>query len=114
AEDGIRDFHVTGVQTCALPISNKKTFFNYTFWIVLLSLGTIVIFHFLASEMGFLVKIATILSFLTAPFFAILNYVLITSKHTPKEWHPSTKLHILSWLGILFSIGFSIWYLTTL
>src|SRR5690606_41088729 len=22
AEDGIRDFHVTGVQTCALPISN--------------------------------------------------------------------------------------------
>src|SRR5690606_41176027 len=24
AEDGIRDFHVTGVQTCALPISDKK------------------------------------------------------------------------------------------
>src|SRR5690606_40706656 len=23
AEDGIRDFHVTGVQTCALPISNS-------------------------------------------------------------------------------------------
>src|SRR5690606_40617430 len=25
AEDGIRDFHVTGVQTCALPISNAST-----------------------------------------------------------------------------------------
>src|SRR5690606_40687007 len=24
AEDGIRDFHVTGVQTCALPISRKS------------------------------------------------------------------------------------------
>src|SRR5690606_39724888 len=24
AEDGIRDFHVTGVQTCALPISNVQ------------------------------------------------------------------------------------------
>src|SRR5690606_39542773 len=24
AEDGIRDFHVTGVQTCALPISNAE------------------------------------------------------------------------------------------
>src|SRR5207302_6172316 len=24
AEDGIRDFHVTGVQTCALPISSKN------------------------------------------------------------------------------------------
>src|SRR5207302_6695068 len=25
AEDGIRDFHVTGVQTCALPISSAAT-----------------------------------------------------------------------------------------
>src|SRR5690606_40796944 len=25
AEDGIRDFHVTGVQTCALPISSTST-----------------------------------------------------------------------------------------
>src|SRR5690606_40500643 len=25
AEDGIRDFHVTGVQTCALPISGART-----------------------------------------------------------------------------------------
>src|SRR5690606_39423598 len=24
AEDGIRDFHVTGVQTCALPISSER------------------------------------------------------------------------------------------
>src|SRR5690606_8214924 len=28
AEDGIRDFHVTGVQTCALPIWTKK--FNFS------------------------------------------------------------------------------------
>src|SRR5690606_40909803 len=26
AEDGIRDFHVTGVQTCALPISTARLF----------------------------------------------------------------------------------------
>src|SRR5207253_3541474 len=28
AEDGIRDGHVTGVQTCALPISAFQTFHN--------------------------------------------------------------------------------------
>src|SRR6266511_3161349 len=28
AEDGIRDFHVTGVQTCVLPISSPKTTFG--------------------------------------------------------------------------------------
>src|SRR6266511_1608727 len=28
AEDGIRDFHVTGVQTCALPISSDSNRFK--------------------------------------------------------------------------------------
>jgi Mn2+/Fe2+ NRAMP family transporter len=93
----------------------NKTYKNgYLFWIILLSIGTICIFFFLASEMGLLIKIATILSFITAPFYAIINYKLISSKHTPKEWHPSKPLHVLSWLGIVFLIGFSVWYLTTL
>ncbi|OEK09113.1 iron transporter [Flavivirga aquatica] len=88
--------------------------FGYLFWITLLTIGTISIFLFLASEMGLLIKIATILSFITAPFYAIINYKLISSKHTPKAWRPSKQLHILSWLGIVFLTGFSIWYLTTL
>ena len=92
----------------------NSTKLNYHFWIGLLAAGTIIIFIFLASEMGLLVKTATILSFITAPFYAIVNYVLISSKHTPKEWRPSKQMHILSWLGIIFLIGFSIWYLTTL
>ncbi len=93
----------------------KKTFKNgYLFWILLLSIGTILIFFTLASEMGLLIKIATILSFLTAPFYAIFNYILITSKHTPKSWQPSFGLRILSGLGILFLIGFSLWYLSIL
>lgn len=87
---------------------------GYLFWILTLVIGTIIIFFAFASEMGLLVKIATILSFLTAPFFAIINYKLISSKHTPKAWRPTLKLHILSWSGIVFLIGFSVWYLTTL
>ncbi|PTM11608.1 MAG: iron transporter [Bacteroidetes bacterium] len=92
-----------------------KTFNKgYLFWILLLAVGTIIIFFVFASEMGLLVKIATILSFLTAPFYAIINYKLISSEHTPKEWRPSLKMHVLSWLGIIFLIGFSVWYLTLL
>ncbi|MFD0989689.1 NRAMP family divalent metal transporter [Mariniflexile jejuense] len=87
---------------------------NYSFWITLLTVGTIFIFLFFASEMGLLIKVATILSFITAPFYAIINYILISSKHTPKEWQPSMKMHVFSWLGILFLLGFSIWYLATL
>ena len=93
---------------------NKTSSFGYYGWITVLAIGTICIFFFFASEMGLLVKIATILSFLTAPFYAIINYKLISSNHTPLEWRPSKFLHILSWLGIVFLSGFSIWYLTTL
>lgn len=87
---------------------------GYVFWILTLTIGTLIIFFFFQSEMGLLVKIATILSFLTAPFYAIINYRLICSKYTPKEWRPSIKLHVMSCLGILFLIGFSIWYLSIL
>src|SRR5690606_39434890 len=33
AEDGIRDFHVTGVQTCALPIYPGKLVSALVFWV---------------------------------------------------------------------------------
>ena len=92
----------------------KKTRFNYWFWILFLAVGTFVILHFFMSNMGLLVKIATVLSFLTAPFYAILNYVLISGKHTPKEHQPNIYLKILSWFGIVFLIGFSVWFLMNL
>jgi Mn2+/Fe2+ NRAMP family transporter len=87
---------------------------GYTSWLILLIIGTIFIFFFFLSEMGTLIKIATILSFLTAPFYAIMNYLLMCSKHMPKPWKPSKAMHVLSILGILFLIGFNIWYLSIL
>ncbi len=84
---------------------------SYLIWLVLLGIGTLVILGFFISSMILMVKIATIISFLTAPFYAIANYLIITSKHTPKEFHPSKSLKFLSWLGIVFLIGFSVFYL---
>ena len=92
----------------------KKTKFNYWFWILFLAIGTFIILYFFMSNMGLLVKIATILSFLTAPFYAILNYVLISGKHTPKEHQPNIYLKVLSWFGFVFLIGFSVWFLVNL
>ncbi|WP_369048561.1 Nramp family divalent metal transporter [Tenacibaculum sp. UWU-22] len=92
----------------------KNKHLNYWFWILFLSVGTYIILQFFLANMGFLVKIATILSFLTAPFFAILNYLLITGKHTPEEHRPNMGLKILSLFGILFLVSFSIWFLFSL
>ena len=45
---------------------------DYKFWLIILSAGTICIFSLLLDEMGTLVQIATILSFITAPTLTIL------------------------------------------
>lgn len=93
---------------------DRKTIFNYWFWIVFLTVGTFIILQFFMGNMGVLVKFATILSFLTAPFYAILNTILITGKHTPKEYQPTLFTKILSFVGIIFLIGFSVWFLTSI
>ena len=86
----------------------------YMLWITILAIGTCLIFLFLLSEMGILVQIATVLSFITAPFYAIINYRLITSKHMPIKDRPSQKIKILSILGIIFLTGFTGVYLLSL
>ena len=86
----------------------------YMLWITILALGTCLIILFLLSEMGLLVQIATVLSFITAPFYASLNYRLVTSKHMPILDRPSQKIKILSILGIIFLTGFTWVYLLSL
>ena len=93
---------------------NKKSGNYYLIWILLLAFGTIIILGYFKTSMITFVKIATILSFLTAPFYAIVNFILVKGKHMPKEFRPSIYLQILSYAGILFLVFFSIWYLLSL
>lgn len=88
---------------------------NYYFpWMVILTLGTAAIFLFLLSEMGQLVQIATVLSFITAPLYSFLNYRLVVSKAMPKKYQPKRGLRFLSIVGILFLTGFTLFYLLSL
>lgn len=87
---------------------------THIIWMLILVAGTLVILGFFRSGMRTLVDIATILSFVTAPFYAIINYRLLCSKHTPEAWRPGKGMRLLSRAGILFLIGFSFWYLSTL
>ena len=87
---------------------------SYFLWLLILSIGTIAIFLFLLSEMGKLVQIATVLSFITAPLYAFLNYRLVISKQMPENFRPNKELRILSIIGLLFLSGFTIFYLFSL
>ena len=103
-------------KTTALFNENKPSNENKYYWIWLIGLisGTILILLFFITDMALMIKVATILSFLTAPFFAITNYLLVTHKDIPKSLQPKKWLRILSILGMIFLVGFSIFYISTL
>src|SRR5256885_12683511 len=54
AEDGIRDYKVTGVQTCALPISKKKS--AYTLHELEIEIADWVVNHYHVHKHGALMK----------------------------------------------------------
>ena len=95
-----------------LKLLNFKNISGYNTWILIISIITMMIFLFFESEMGSLIKIATILSFLTAPVYAIMNYSLVNSKFMPEKFKLSKSMKLYSILGIIFLTIFSIWYLT--
>jgi len=83
----------------------------YFFWTIFLSIAAVIIIGFFTKNMVALLQFATILSFLTAPVFAIINYKVVTSKLFPDELKPKKWLRLLSWAGIIFLIGVSIIFL---
>ena len=86
----------------------KTNFLDYKFWLIILSIGTICIFSFLLDEMGTLVQIATVLSFITAPFYAYLNLKLVTSNLMPSKHKPSKILISFSYVGLAFLTLFAL------
>ncbi len=99
-------------KTIQLLFNREKSY--YLHWLIILGLGTGAIFLFLLSEMGQLVQIATVLSFITSPLYAFLNYRLVLSKQMPREYRPKKKLKLLSLIGLLFLSGFTLFYLLSL
>ncbi len=84
---------------------------GYWFFMILVSVGAVVFIAFLTESMGQMVKLATIISFLTAPIIAVMSYMLIYRKDFPAEQRPSAFMKYLSWVGMAFLTGFGVYYL---
>ncbi len=78
----------------------------YWFWSIITILGSLGLLAFLSGQMRTLVDFATILSFLTAPILAIMNYRLVSSQWMPEAARPKAWLKVLSLLGIVFLLAF--------
>ena len=92
------------------PASNSKI--NQLFSLTILSLGSyFIISYFNSNPKGFksLIDLATTLSFLIAPIIAIVNFKLVMSYIKQKD-RPRIWLQIISYLGILFLLSFSIYF----
>ncbi|MEE2931622.1 MAG: divalent metal cation transporter [Bacteroidota bacterium] len=87
------------------------TIYSYKIYLICLLLtaigGYIIIWKFM-NNFSQLIDLATTISFIIAPFCAILNHKLIHSKLVPKESQPPFWLRILSYLGIIYLIFFSL------
>ncbi len=81
------------------------------FWMSIVVMGSLVLLFYFSTSMKFMVDLATTISFVTAPFFAILNYIVVTHKHMPPAARPKRWLRIYAWIGIISLSAFSIFYI---
>lgn len=87
---------------------------SYTTWLVILVIGSVLIYLGLTDQMGTLITIGTVLSFISAPFYAIVIYNLVTGPSLSQEEQPGPWIKRLSLAAIVALMGFSLWYLITL
>ena len=92
----------------SLVLTKKKT---KNLFLVIVAGGTSLLILYFSSEMRRLVDLATILSFLTSPFLAYLNYKLIYGSDFPLQSRPHFLIKTLAILGISFLIIFSLLFI---
>ena len=92
-----------------LPSSRFKAL--HVFWIVITVLmATIIMLVFVKSLLQ-LLAFAAVVSFLTSPVLAIINYVVMSGENVPEKDRPGTVLKVLSLVGILFFSLMALGYL---
>ena len=79
-------------------------------WMTLTSILGLIIIFFFQGQVAIMLRFAMIGSFLTTPFFALLNYVLVTNE---KKNLP-TWLKGLAIAGLIFLFGFAIFFIWAL
>ena len=85
----------------------------YAAAILITALLSLTVVGFFVNSLKSMLGLAMILSFLAAPVFAIINYRIVTSDFMPEAHRPGRLMRILSWAGILFLTGFSLFFVVT-
>ena len=92
--------------------TSKTSKKSYPIAVISLIVGSFILIEIFSirGDFSLLVNVATIISFLLAPVIAIFNHYLVT-KRIDEDFKPSVWLKTLSYMGIFYLIGFSLFYL---
>ncbi len=75
-------------------------------WIIVISVLALAIVAFFTSALMPMLNFAMIMAFVTTPFFALLNYILVSKAELPEELAMGSKLKGLSIIGLIYLFGF--------
>ena len=84
----------------------------YWVWMALLTTGALLILATTGlRDLKKLIDLATILSFITAPFLGLLSYRAVVSSAMPEQYRPGRMLRLLAQVGIAFLGLFLLYFL---
>lgn len=84
---------------------------TYDLALLIVGAGSLGLIAFVEGRLRELVELATTLSFLTAPVFAVLNHRAVLSPAMPLECRPRRWMIRFSIVGIVFQAAFAVYYL---
>jgi Mn2+/Fe2+ NRAMP family transporter len=109
------DGYPRSLATCSVLLAgrdNESAFKRmHIVWIAVSTVVAYLLIKFLLTNLGKMLEVAMVISFLTSPVFAWIYYRAISAPWVPMEYRPGPVLKILSWGGIAFFIGFSLLFL---
>lgn len=83
----------------------------YNLSLAIIAIGSFILIALFLKHFKLLIDIATTISFLIAPLVAVANMKLVTAKYVGADAVPPKWMTWLSYLGIVFLLGFSLFYL---
>jgi len=99
--------------SCILLFSRFQNKFRllHDIWLVAGLIAGFLIINFFTNRLGDMLALAMIISFLTAPVFALLNYRVMKGENVKETFRPRLWERILSIGGIIFLTGFGLVFL---
>lgn len=94
--------------TAHLLDASRKEIKTYKFWLFIVLIGAYIVINNFLGDFKALIDLATIISFIIAPIIAIVNFRLVCSNDLTDEEKPNRFMRILSVLGIVYLLSFSL------